>query len=129
MSPDTVTIVVDPDFGGRLEVIAHRLPVWICATPANLLAALAIRETLAREGVGRESDVTTFTITPQETPEEMVISRLLDVDLHHPDWLQLEIYGVNVTPGLRQELAEYGVTQYQQTESGFTCSRVQNLAA
>ncbi len=64
----------------------------------------------------------------------MIINRFTTIDLHHnhyshdPAWSQIEVYGVGLTPRLRQELREYGVTDFHETPDGFVCSRTE-LAA
>jgi hypothetical protein len=41
----------------------------------------------------------------------------------------MEVYGVPATAGLRAALAEFGVASFQETPSGFRCTRVLNGAA
>ncbi len=125
MSTHNVAIVVDREFGERLVPLSQRLHVWICDTPANGEAAKKAVAAVPAGAVWNEVGVTTFRVNENETPEDMAISRLEDIDLHHPGWFQMEFYGVMINDELRRELQEYGTSEFGETPYGFVCSRRQ----
>lgn len=59
---DTVALIVDPDFGARIqEVIARVRHAWVVATPANVAVAEQIwRASPNSPGLNMEGGVTTF---------------------------------------------------------------------
>ena len=123
----SVAIVVDTDFGKSLASIAQRVHVWLCRSPSNTAAAEAYRSADPEQSL--ERGVTTFSVQEHETPEDMLLSVLGDVDLHHgehshpPPWDTLEIFGVGPTASVRAALADYGVNAFDTTPYGFKCSR------
>ena len=118
-----VAVVVDREFGERLLPLAQRLHVWICDTPANREAAEKAWETIMPGAVWNEVGVTTFRISEDDSPEDMAISHIGDIDLHHPAWSQVEVYGVRLNDELRAAWQEYGADEFRETQDGFVCSR------
>ncbi len=135
MSSYKIAVVVDQTFGDKLIELAKHVHVWICDTPVNRQAVQSINAQLEPAGEWNGKDVTTFRISEAETPEEMIISRLPTIDMHHneyshnPGWLEIEVYGTAATPKLRQKLQDYGVTEFHQAGDGFICLRAEPVTA
>lgn len=125
---DRVAIVVERDFGKGIVELARRLHVWVCSTSENRRHADEARRPMPA-GPSIEHGVTTFDVSDDASPEEMLIGILETVDLHHgehsswPPWSILEVYGASATPGVRAALAEFGVDSFSTTARGFHCSR------
>jgi len=121
--------VVDRHFGDRLLGIAKVFHIWICDTPVNRQAAERAAAALPLEAVWNEAGATTFKVSENDSPEDMVLDRFTAVDLHHgeyshdPAWSVIEVYGSKPTAALRQALQEYGVDEFRETQEGFVCSR------
>src|SRR5437016_8838553 len=112
-----VAIVAHPDFEG-LTPLAERIHVWLADTSANRTRAQAYWRAHPQKSI--EQGVTMFKVGPNDTAEQMVISVLGPVDMHHgeyshtPPWDTLEIYGVAPTSSLRKALAGFGVDDVHQ---------------
>ena len=123
MSSHRVAVVVDRTFGERLLPLARRLHVWVCDTPTNHEAAEKAWAAIPPGAVWNEVGVTTFRVSESDSPEEMVIRHIGDIDLHHPTWSQIEVHGVRLNDGLRAAWREYGADEFRETGEGFVCSR------
>lgn len=123
MSSHHVALVVDREFGERLLPLARRLHVWICDTPINNAAGEKAGAAVPPGVVWNEVGVTTFRVGEGDSPEDMVTCHIADMDLHHPAWSQIEVYGVRLNGGLRAAWQEYGADEFQETPNGFVCSR------
>ncbi|MDQ2798978.1 MAG: hypothetical protein M3Y13_04970 [Armatimonadota bacterium] len=129
MAIHTVGIVVNRNFGDQLLEIARRIHVWVCDTPVNRPVVERLSQ-MQQPGEWNEWGATVFRVSDDDSPEDMVIGVLSAVDRHHdehshdPPWSQIEIYGVEPTPRLREALQEYGVDDFRETPGGFVCSRV-----
>lgn len=124
----SVAIVVNRNFGDQLLELAQRLHVWICSTPENQRIV-----DLARRQSGRTSPnhgVTIFDTGDEESPEEMLICVLANVDIHHgghsgtPRWDTIEVFGATPTPQVMEAVSELGVTEFSTFPGGFWCSRL-----
>lgn len=129
MSDHLVAVVVDREFGERLLPLVQRFHVWVCDTPVNRTAAEKAWESISPGAVWNEAGATIFKVSENDNPEDMVLDRLTDVDLHHgeyshdPAWSVIEVYGSKPTAALRQALQEFGVDKFRETPDGFVCSR------
>jgi len=134
MTTHTVGVVVDRNFGDRLLPIVRRLHVWVCDTPANREAAERAWASIPTGAVWNEAGATTFKVSENDSPVDMVLDRLTDIDLHHgeyshdPAWSVVEVYGSKPIAALQQALQEFGVDTFRETPGGFVCSRPLNSA-
>jgi hypothetical protein len=132
-TPHKVAIVADRDFASRLDALSRSVHVWVCDSPSNKQAATRIWA--AREDYDLESGVTTFNALPTDSGEDMVIGVLPALDLHHneyshdPPWSIIDVYGTTLTPKLEAALREFGVTEFELWDGGFTCRRASSVAA
>jgi len=126
-APNTVTIVVDPEFGDRLYAVAKETPVWIVDTPVNRAATEVVRAQNPEHH--HPGGVTTFQIARNATPEEWCANILATVDLHHgeyshdPPYTVVEVIGAPLTIRLRQTFSEYELNAFVEKEDGFGASR------
>jgi len=116
----TVALVVDPEFGEQLVALSHRVHVWVVDTPTNR----AVAERIWREsgGYSRESGVTTFTALLTDSAEDIASSQLDSIELHHPGWSVLEVFGAHPGPILISALRELGLSDVRTTTTGFIAS-------
>lgn len=126
-NPHHVALVVDPLFGERLASLSQRVHVWAVASSENYEVARRLWEQRGVKEHRLESGVTTFNPTPGASPEEECVGILETIDEHHgeyshdPPWSILEVYGVNLTPRIQNQLKEFGITRFEITEDGFVC--------
>ena len=107
--PDaSVSIVVDPDFGGKLRSAAVSEPVWIAHSPRNGEEA----ERLWKAGV---QGITTFVVSQPFDAEEAVAGILNQVLLHHPSVREVRVVGCSASASLRQRFAE---VRFEVSENG-----------
>lgn len=126
-----VAIVVDPEFGDRVDDLLGRMPVWMADTEANHGAVVRVQtarvksDTVDHTAIGA---LTTFTIDTDSTPESWCLGILDTVAGHHdryshlPGYSAVEVYGVAPSPGLLKALAEYRLTNVTSLSGGFRAS-------
>jgi hypothetical protein len=126
----SVGIIVDPQFGQRLDQLASRLPIWIVDTPVNRQAAERRWQQKEEATHTEPGDVTTFTVDTAQTPEEWCASVLGVVDAHHdeyshnPPYDAVEVVGAQLTDPLLEALSAFGLTEIEPLDSGFRARRV-----
>lgn len=113
-----VSIVVDSDFGSRLESLVHG-PVWIIDSPANRMAAEASWQ--------QKAVVTTFKGVDGDSPGASCLKILTTVDLHHGEfsggYSVLEVIGTPLTEELHAAIKDLGFSKFEATGDGFRASR------
>ena len=120
----SVAIVVDPNFGERLESLANQMPVWIADTPVNRTCA----ESLWSHADAQLPTVTTFR-TNGDDSAEWCRAILPQVELHQGEYSQsppfdsIEVFGVGATPNLRAALSDYGFKISFERPDGFRAVR------
>lgn len=125
--PYRVRIVVDRDFGERLAELEPGVPVWIVGTPLN--AGVAQRLWKERNQENHLTGVTTFNDSASTSPEDLLISELDTIDLHHgsyssnPPYTILEVLGTPLSERIKVELTEFGFNKFHPTASGFSAVR------
>ena len=125
MNTVTVAVVVDPDFGDRLAALVEQMPVWMADTPQNRRSLDRVRASYSG------ADVTTFKVDLNATAETWCEEELDMIELHHgpysksPPYSALQIYGAELTPGLRGALAELGFKTAARIDGGFRMTRLQ----
>ena len=81
--PYQVFVVLDRSFRDRLADLARNGPVWIVDTPANRAAADVFWA--ANSDRTHLNGVTTFRFDLGATAENILVSKLDTIDLHHGD--------------------------------------------
>lgn len=123
MRNSVVAVVVDRRFGDRLNSLASRLPVWIGTSVKNRTAVDHVR------AQHPSYDITSINAGADYSGEDLLLSQLEVVDLHHHSWLAIEVYGTPRTPLLTMAFEEFGVTEFQDTTDGFVAKRPEPHAA
>jgi len=112
MAEESVTIVVDPDFGAKLQAAASVHPVWIAHTDQNRAEA----ERLWASGA---QGITTFVVTQPFNTEEAAVRVLSQVLMHHPRARELRVIGCSPSPLVREAFAEEGFQITEESDGGF----------
>ena len=123
-----VALVLNQNFGEvPLSELSKRIHVWICGSPENKRATETVWAGQKEPSI--EFGVTTFNYDPKEAPEQIVIDRLADIDLHHgeyshtPPWTALEVIGAKASQEVTEALSEYGAERIETTGAGFVAYR------
>jgi hypothetical protein len=125
--PYKVCIVVERDFGERLAELEPGVPVWIVDTPSNATVARRLRTEGNQES--HLSGITTFNDSHSSSPEDLLVSELDTIDLHHgsysanPPYTVLEVLGVQLSERIRTGLSEYGFNEFHPHAEGFSAIR------
>jgi hypothetical protein len=124
--PYAVGLVLDPQFGDRIEELASRTHVWVIASQANRRVA----ERLWAKGLkGMEiGGVTTFGKDRLASDREHVfLDEIANIDEHHyyhsPPYSVLEVVGVFASETLRRKLQELGFKTFTETPEGFRATK------
>jgi len=126
-APYKVYVVVDRAFGDRLHELRTSIPVWIVDTPLNRAAAL--RRSKEHSEETHLTGVTIFRDSEAMSPEELLLSEVETIDLHHgsyssnPSYEVVEVLGTPLTERIKAVLSEYGLTQFRSNASGFSALR------
>ena len=122
----TVALVLDPEFGDRLNLVAARTHVWAVGTPTNRGVAEEMWEALPKPfEYSIESGVTTFDPALGAGPEEWCKAILGTIDQHHddmshgPGYSVLEVYGLQFNERLHPVFGQLGFSLIEETRYGF----------
>lgn len=115
---ETVAIILDRNYGGRLAKLAESQPVWAWDSPDNRAAAQGLWDAKLSSGV-----VTIFTAAKAHSAEDAFVHILETVDQHHPKWLRFLVIGVEPSKAIKFALAEYGAGSVEETATGFVFER------
>jgi len=127
IDPYRVFVVLDREFREQLSRLVEKSPVWIVDTPKNRAAAQSIWSANASRSplVG----VTTFKARDDSSPEDVLISKLETVDLHHGVYPRIhpytvvEVIGTGISDRVKENFAEFGFDQFEPTSEGFRAIR------
>jgi hypothetical protein len=125
--PYKVYVVVEREFGEQLANLAPGVPVWIVNTPPNR----AVAQRLWKERNRRDhlTGITTFNDLESSSPEDLLVSELDTIDLHHgshsanPPYTILEVLGAPLSDRIKAELSQYGFDEFQPNAEGFSAVR------
>lgn len=98
-----VAIVFDPDYGNELVALANQMAVWVIDSAANRPVADKLWSDHPPDG-----RLTTFTESSVQSPENVTMRLLVDVDLHHPDWTTIDVIGCAPNQAISQFVQELG---------------------
>jgi len=125
-----VAIVVDPKFGGRLERLTARAPVWIVASEANKAVSDELWKAHPHKDHRETGAITTYPVSDDEDRRTNLLDVIADVEIHHgvgdgdylvfPRDFALEVIGVHLDSEVKEALRGYGFISFTQTEDGFT---------
>ena len=127
--PNVVHVILDPEFGSRLETVCKEDPAWIVSSAVNN-PAITLMQKLRTVSETRDQEyVTAFKEWPQHTPEENFVATLGAIDLHHgwysrnPAWTVMEVWGVELSPDVEAALREYGCDEFTALDGRFRATR------
>jgi|ERR1700722_19991503 hypothetical protein len=132
-SPYKVYVIVDRQFGERLNELERGAPVWIVDTSVNMPVVRRLWK--SRPDDSHLNGITSFVDSQSSTPEQLFLNELYMIDLHHgihsadPPYTALEVVGVDLTPRIKDELATYGFDEFQNNLVGFVARRQESAAA
>jgi hypothetical protein len=118
-----VFVVLDTEYGERLEELNSAGPVWIVDIPKNREAAHKIWDVDPNRS--HLHGITTFKINGDSSREENLLNELDTIDLHHgiysadPAYTVLEIVGVRMNERIKTELAKFGFNQFEEEAACF----------
>jgi len=119
-----VSLVVDREYGSRLEFLVASGSVWIVDTETNRKAALDYWQSDRSHLSGV---VTTFRSSPTEPALEMCRTILPMLDLHHGEYGEgytvLDVIGIELNDELRVAIEALGFTKFESIAEGFRARR------
>lgn len=119
---------MDRAFGEKLAELEPTVPVWIVDTPSN--KAVARRLWSERPERDYLTGITTFRDFPTMSSEELFLSQVDTINLHHglncakSPYTTLEVIGVLLSEKIRTELSDNGFGVFHCTTVGFTAERL-----
>jgi hypothetical protein len=125
--PYKVRVIVDREFGEHLAQLESGVPARIVDTPTN--KAVAQRLWKERNQESHLTGITTFNDPDSLSPEDILVSKLDTIDLHHgsysavPPYTILEVLGVPLSERIKLALCEYGFNQFHPDATGFSAIR------
>jgi hypothetical protein len=125
--PYKVYVVVEREFGEKLTELTVGVPVWIVDTPLNTATAQRLRK--ERKQGDHLAGITTFKGSESPSAEDLLLSQLDAIDLHHgtysasPPYTILEVLGVLLGDRIKAELSEFGFNEFDITAAGFCAVR------
>lgn len=125
--PYKVYVVVEREFGEKLAKLPAGAPIWIVNTPTN--RAVAERLWKERKQQGHLTGITTFNDLKASSEEDLLVSELDTIDLHHgsysanPPYTVIEVLGAPLSDRVKAELAEYGFDEFHPNTAGFSAVR------
>ena len=116
----SVAIVFDSDFSSALGKLAFRTPVWIIDTPANRAAA---EEAWHKAVEWPHINVTLFRPPEDHATEDDWRALLEQISFRERVIDSIEVIGAPLTLVARAALAESGLAQFEETDTGFRAKR------
>jgi hypothetical protein len=116
----TVTIVVDREFGDRLEPLAFRNPIWIVESDPNRYAAsMASHKAVDWPQIS----VTVFRFSEEPTSDEWLsLLRQLDIGQRR-QFDTVIVIGTSITEAMLTAFEEAGFEKLEETAEGVRASR------
>jgi hypothetical protein len=124
-----VALVVDDDFGSKLQELSTLVYVWVVDSAVNRHWAEVAWEQAAVPNDPLLRGVTTFKRLDGENLDELIVRVLDMIDEHHgefaydPPWAEVEVIGAEPSNLVVESAAEYGVDRLEVTRDGFRLSR------
>ncbi|HSE15699.1 MAG TPA: hypothetical protein VLB46_01520 [Pyrinomonadaceae bacterium] len=122
-----VALVLDPDYGDKLRVLANMAHVWVVDTPPN--RAVAAEYWSEHPTSGPESGITIFKVSDVDSRFENCVNIIETIDLHHgpyssdPPYSVLEVIGLPLTDEAKAALEDLGFETFETTVEGFRAKR------
>jgi|SRR6267378_2711596 hypothetical protein len=124
-SINKVSLVVDRNYGERLQSLVGSGPIWLIDTEVNRKAATEYWQLNPKPK--REAAVTTFKYLVDDSVSATCLNILGVIDLHHGKYSggysELEVIGAPIGEELRSAITELGFIRFDSTADGFRASR------
>jgi hypothetical protein len=124
-SINKVSLVVDRNYGERLQSLVGSGPIWLIDTEVNRKVAKEYWQLNPKPK--REAAVTTFKYLVDDSASKTCLKILDVLDLHHGEYSggysTLEVIGAPIGHELRSALTELGFMRFESTAEGFRASR------
>jgi hypothetical protein len=123
--PVTIFVVLDPEYGDRINDVASQGPVWLTSSDMNRAAVERYWKTSPRDAHG----VTYWSEPRTGATEEEWLGILDSLEVHHsepwagPGIAGLEVIGAFASPQAQVALSEYGYEITASTPVGFSARR------
>lgn len=116
----SLAVVLDPEYGERLQGLVERMPIWALNSTTNRAAAEWIWE---KEEAARKR-ITLFDVTDYPLDTQDFIGVLASIEGERkkhgaPAVRDLEVIGMELFPDLNGALLEFGFQTIETTVSGF----------
>jgi hypothetical protein len=131
-------VVVDPNYGDRVEGTAQAAPVWIVATPTNKTACEHLWKERAHPDHRETGAVTCYSVTNPEDRLGGLLNVIPTLETHHgevkddqfsfPDGFVLEVIGLALADYVTDALREFSFSSFVETPEGFRARKVENFA-
>ena len=125
--PYEVSIVLDCNYGSRLQKLLESGPIWAIDSPANREVAQEIWTELPSQD--HLDGITIFTAGKGASSEEAFIAEFDTIDMHHgvysavPPYTIVRVIGTFLNDKLKTVLSTYGFDSFAITEEGFRATR------
>jgi hypothetical protein len=116
----SLAVVLDPEFGERMQSLVERMPIWAINSTTNQAAA----EWMWEKEEGTRKRITLFDVPdfPLDTQEFIGVLASIDGERSKhgaPPVRDLEVIGMELFPDLNGALLEFGFEKVETTVSGF----------
>ncbi|MBZ5647175.1 MAG: hypothetical protein LAN37_08145 [Acidobacteriia bacterium] len=116
----SVALVVDPEYGERLQGLVERMPIWALNSTTNRAAT----EWIWEKDPETHRRITLFDVPDFPVDTQEFIGIVASIDAQRTKHLQppmrdLEVIGMGVYPDLNGALLEFGFQSVETTVSGF----------
>ena len=125
--PHCVHVVVDLHYGERIRDLPEDEPAWVVDSPDNHPIVQALRR--EDEALDQFTGITSFKCNPDDRPEDLLISILSAVNLHHgeyshdPPYSILDVIGTPWSDAIQAELDQFQFFEHEATPGGFVARR------
>jgi hypothetical protein len=116
----SLAVVLDPEFGERMQSLVERMPIWAINSTTNQAAA----EWIWEKAEGTRKRITLFDVPdfPLDTQEFIGVLASIDAERSKNGAApvrDLEVIGMELFPDLNGALLEFGFEKVETTVSGF----------
>jgi hypothetical protein len=115
-------VVVDPNYGDRLETTSHMAPVWVVASSHNKATCKRLWSAHPTSDHAEKGAVTCYNVTDAEDRLANLLNVLPDLELHYGEFSEgftLEVIGLKPADSVISTLRELGFSSFSETPEGF----------
>ena len=123
----SVLVILDPNYGERLQQVWPGRPVWIAMSPINEPTVRSLWS--SHPNCDHLNGITGFRFDADAPPENSLLDNLDMIDLHHglyssrDPYTVLEVIGARLTINVREALSKLGFEKFLENPDGFTARR------